>query len=138
MRGVERNPEVVATELTEGAVLLNIETGFYYSLNEPGAEIWRRLDAAESANDLAERLRERFEVEPERAAAAATGFVAELEREGLVARSDGAGTVSDSAAAAAAPAGERRPFAEPELIKHDEPLHEVSMSPFDPQLPLAE
>jgi hypothetical protein len=138
MRGVERNPEVVATELAEGAVLLNIETGFYYSVNEPGAEIWRRLDAAEGAHDLAERLRERFDVEPDRAAAAATGFVAELEREGLVTRSGRTGIPSDPAAPAAAPAGERRPFAEPELIKHDEPLHEVSMSPFDPQLPLAE
>jgi hypothetical protein len=32
----------------------------------------------------------------------------------------------------------RKPFVEPELIKHEEPLHEIVMNPFDPQLPLAE
>lgn len=32
----------------------------------------------------------------------------------------------------------KKPFAEPELIKHDEPLHDVVLNPFDPQLPLAE
>jgi hypothetical protein len=33
---------------------------------------------------------------------------------------------------------EKKPFIAPELIKHDEPLHEVVMNPFDPQVPLAE
>ncbi len=32
----------------------------------------------------------------------------------------------------------KKPFVEPEVIKHDEPLHEVVINPFDPQLPLAE
>ncbi|MBI4526602.1 MAG: hypothetical protein HY695_22610 [Deltaproteobacteria bacterium] len=32
----------------------------------------------------------------------------------------------------------KKPFVEPELIKHDEPLHDVVINPFDPQLPLAE
>jgi hypothetical protein len=138
MRGRERNREVVATELEEGAVLLNIETGFYYSLNEPGAEIWRGLDAAADPNVLAERLRRRFEVEHARAQTAATAFVAELEREGLVVPGDGVEEPMPSPWGMRGPAGERQPFAEPELLKHDEPLHEVSMSPFDPQLPLAE
>jgi hypothetical protein len=138
MRDLERNPEVVTTELEEGAVLLNIETGFYYSLNEPGAEIWRSVDAAEGAQELTDLLRQRFDVDPDGAAAAVSGFTAELEREGLLARSNGASSRPARAAAADAARGNRRPFAEPELIKHDEPLHEVSISPFDPQLPLAE
>ncbi len=32
----------------------------------------------------------------------------------------------------------KKRFVEPELIKHDEPLHDVVVNPFDPQLPLAE
>jgi hypothetical protein len=135
MSGIEHNPEVVATELEEGAVLLNMATSFYYSLNEPGAEIWRGVGAAEEPAALAERLSARFEVEAARAVEAAASFVAELEREGLVVEGDGAPT---SASRPSAPADGRQPFSDPELVKHDEPLHEVSMSPFDPQLPLAE
>ncbi len=135
MNGLEHNPEVVATELEEGAVLLNMATSFYYSLNEPGAEIWRGLASGEEPAALAERLAASFEVEPERAAEAAASFVAELEGEGLVVHGDGA---SRPASRANASVGRRQPFSDPELVKHDEPLHEVSMSPFDPQLPLAE
>jgi Coenzyme PQQ synthesis protein D (PqqD) len=135
MPSLERNPEVVTTELEEGAVLLNMATGFYYSLNPSGAEIWRRLDVDPRAEELTELLRQRFQVEPERAATAASSFVAALAREGLVAQRDDSPAPADPTPAAP---GERRPFAEPELVKHDEPMHEVSMSPFDPQLPLAE
>jgi hypothetical protein len=138
MRGRERNREVVTTELEEGAVLLNIETGFYYSLNEPGAEIWRGVDAAADPDALAERLRERFALGDVSARTAVTEFLAELEREGLVAPGEGDEEPVPSPSAVRDPAGERQSFAKPELVKHDEPLHEVSMSPFDSQLPLAE
>ncbi|MGH9196724.1 MAG: hypothetical protein ACRD1T_13395 [Acidimicrobiia bacterium] len=37
-----------------------------------------------------------------------------------------------------ASSAKKKQFIEPELLKHDEPLHEVVMNPFDPQLPLAE
>jgi hypothetical protein len=140
MRGFEQNSEVVTTELEDGAVLLNLQTGLYYSLNGSAAEIWRGLPAAEGPETLAGRLRERFDVEPERAAAAVGTLVAELEREQLVVRGhggEGRRTPSPSGAEAPTAAG-REQFAEPELIKHDEPLHEVSTTPFDPHLPLAE
>lgn len=140
MSGFEQNPEVVATELEDGAVLLNLQTGLYYSLNESAAEIWRCLPAADGPEILAGRLCERFDVEPERAATAIRSLVAELEREQLIVRGDGGEEhrASSPSGANAPPAAGREPFAEPELVKHDEPLHEVSMSPFDPQLPLAE
>jgi len=132
-----KNPEVVCTELEDGAVLLNMETRFYYSLNDSGLEIWRLLETPGEGDELGRRLTARLEVDDATAAEAASSFLVELERERLVVAADGvqAGAPVSSEAEAG---GERRRFSAPELIRHDEPLHEVTTSPFDSQLPLAE
>jgi hypothetical protein len=68
-------------------------------------------------------------------------FIKELEREQLLIQRDydGAdGLPNKESVEAEVSSLEKRPFIEPELIKHDEPLHDVVLNPFDPQLPLAE
>jgi hypothetical protein len=136
------NPEVVCTELEEGAVLLNMETRLYYSLNQSGLEIFRLLAASADESELVRHVADRFDVDEQGALAAVTGFLAQLGGERLVLADEGGTAGSPFAGATAAAETEteagRRPFTQPELIKHDEPLHEVSTSPFDPQLPLAE
>jgi hypothetical protein len=135
------NPEVVCTELEDGAVLLNMETRLYYSLNQSGLEIFRLLAASADESELARHVAGRFEVDEQGALAAVTAFLAQLGGERLIQTDEGGSAGSQSAGAATAAAESeagRMPFAQPELIKHDEPLHEVSTSPFDPQLPLAE
>jgi hypothetical protein len=133
MAWLAKNPEVVVTELEDGAVLLNMETRRYYSLNDSGLEIWRRIGAAASEQELAANLSGLFEAEESRVQAAVAGFVPELERERLVV------SATESEPASAWPQTDgTKALAEPELVLHDEPLHEVPSSPFDPQLPLAE
>jgi hypothetical protein len=136
MPWLARNPEVVATEMEDGAVLLNLESRLYYSLNAVGLEIWRRIESADDADALARSLGGRFEVEGVQARASVSRFIEELQREGLVV-ADG-GEARPAAPTPAEPGTAKGEFAEPELVKHDEPLHEISATPFDPQLPLAE
>ena len=124
------NPQVVCTELEEGAVLLNMETRLYYSLNDTALDLWKLVGETGGGEELARVAAERFEGDESAVRATAFDFVAELEREGLV--------VPGQPAGSSRPVGERRPFTAPELVKHDEPLHEVATSPHDPQLPLAE
>jgi hypothetical protein len=139
-----QHPDVVYTALEDDAVLLNLETASYYSLNEVGTTVWQLLESTENHHDLIERLTAEYDVERERAESSVSDFLQQLEREQLVVRdpedearpkaerrNEGSG-VDDSGSA------ERKPFAEPLVLKHDEPLHEVVMNPFDPQLPLAE
>jgi coenzyme PQQ synthesis protein D (PqqD) len=138
---VARNPEVVCTVLEDGAVLLNMETRRYYSLNQSGLEVWQALGAGADESALAGALQARFDVDADRALEAVSSFVGELERERLVTpeAEDGQSSTEPGAVAAASAAGQgRRPFVRPELFAHEEPLHELSTSPFDPQLPLAE
>jgi hypothetical protein len=142
---IKQHPEVVYTDLVDGAVLLHLETKLYYSLNEAGAAIWRLLDSTESREDLIQRLTSEYEVEDGRAESSVSEFVQELERNQLVLSDQEGPEVQSRAeqrhegsAGAETPPAKKKPFAKPELLKHDEPLHGVVMNPFDPQLPLAE
>jgi hypothetical protein len=138
MATVARNPEVIYTELEDGAVLLNMENGYYYSLDAVGAELWRLVGAA-SPDEIGRELAQRFDVTEERASVAAARFVDELRREQLVVSGDDdPEAAADIADGRPTRATEKRPFRDPVLVKHDEPLHQISLHPFDPQLPLAE
>jgi hypothetical protein len=132
MTRLARNPQVVCTVVEDGAVLLNMETRLYYSLNEPALDLWNLVDQAGTPEGLAQLVSTQFAVDSQRAKVTTSEFFAELERERLVGPAEG-----NAPAAAPAP-GEKRALADPELVRHDEPLHEVTTSPFDPQLPLAE
>jgi hypothetical protein len=142
---IKQHPEVVYTDLVDGAVLLHLETKLYYSLNEAGTAIWRLLNSTESREDLIQGLTSEYDVEKERAEASVSEFIQELERNQLVLPDQEGPEVQTtaehryegSAGVETSPA-KKKPFAKPELLKHDEPLHGVVMNPFDPQLPLAE
>lgn len=140
MEALSKHPEVVCTELEEGAVLLNLETRSYYSLDRVGLDIWNLIDSVGSAAKLADRLAQRYEAGDENPQELVDAFLERLRSETLIVASEG---VSDTppthASMPADPAeGTKRPLTAPLLSKHDEPLHEVPLHPFDPQLPLAE
>jgi hypothetical protein len=135
------HPEVVHTELEDGAILLHLGTKFYYSLNETGRTIWALLESTDDPADLSRRLLDRYQVTEEHARAAVSRFLAALEREQLLVGSAGDGSPAPAGhdrATRTQPSKTAGRFSEPELTKHAEPLHEVVMNPFDPQLPLAE
>jgi hypothetical protein len=134
-----KHPEVVYSEMEEGAVLLNLESRFYYTLDAAGLEVWRAIDSARDLGDLRRALLAKFEDTGGDADRRLQQFVDELCRERLVVVADSTAPAGDTAnAEVVPPAGDRRPLAGPALVKHDEPLHEMSQHPFDPQLPLAE
>jgi len=56
-----KNPDIVARGLadSEGGVLLSLETGAYFGINQVGLVIWEYLDGERDVGDLIELLRER-------------------------------------------------------------------------------
>jgi len=79
--------DVVFTDLDDGsAVLLNLETKYYFSLNETGCFLWKLLERPEGASetDLISELISVFDVEADRARADITEFVGELAGQGLI------------------------------------------------------
>jgi hypothetical protein len=69
----------------DDVVVLDLEGAVYLKLNGSARVLWERLDAPCTESDLVAALVEHFGIDPERAAADVTGFVAELRRRELLA-----------------------------------------------------
>jgi len=79
-----KNPSVVCTDMDDGAVLLDLETTAYYSLNRTARRIWNFLDETPTLDGIATRLTSEFEVDYEPALASARRVVTTLEHERLI------------------------------------------------------
>lgn len=66
---VRSNPQCILTELDDGTgVLLHIDTKYYFTLNDTGVFLWKRLERATlSSAELAAALSEEFEVSADEA-----------------------------------------------------------------------
>jgi hypothetical protein len=120
-------PDVVATTLERGAVLLDLKTKYFYSLNQTGWAITQLFETGATPEDARARS----------AAWGANGtldsvtdFIDRMTAEGLIAP-----TADPDPAAEVNFTGEWTP---PSVEKHKEPLQRVMISAFDPTLPLAE
>ncbi|MDL2121578.1 MAG: PqqD family protein [Deltaproteobacteria bacterium] len=82
---VKPDSDVVITEL-EGkeAVLLNLATKMYYTLNETGLRIWQLLSSGGTLEEINERLQNEFDVTPEKAKGSVLNLIGELINEKLV------------------------------------------------------
>jgi hypothetical protein len=80
----QKNPSVVCTELDDGAVLLNLDTKYYFSLNETGLRIWQIMDEMQSPLEIAKRLANEYEIDAEIAKANVVKLMGELEKEQLI------------------------------------------------------
>jgi len=141
MEVLEKHPEVVCTELEDGAVLLNLETRLYYSLDRVGLDIWNLIDSVGDPAELADRLMTLYEAGDESPQELVNAFLERLQSEALVVAAED--EAHESPTTHSPPpsdqlGGPRSPLTAPLLSKHDEPLHEVPLHPFDLQLPLAE
>ena len=57
------NPDVSWTTLDGETVLLNLENGFYYTLNYVGSAVWEHLCSSQPLHDILITLYERFDAD---------------------------------------------------------------------------
>jgi coenzyme PQQ synthesis protein D (PqqD) len=77
--------EGVAAQVADGeAVLLDIESGGYFALNQVGSRIWELCDGTRSTAEIVSVICDEFDVAEDVAAADAHELLSELEREKLV------------------------------------------------------
>lgn len=76
--------DVVFRELDGEAVILNLETGLYFGLNEMGTRIWQLLDAHAEVRRVLDTLRDEFDVADDRLSADLLALVEQLRDKGLV------------------------------------------------------
>jgi hypothetical protein len=121
-------PEVVVTVMEEGAVLLDLETKYFYSVNATGWAIVQMLESGAT--------REQIQAQcgcwsKESAETSRVGtFIETLVREKLV--------VPGSNLASPDQVKFSGEWSSPAIEKHKEPLQRIMVSAFDPSIPLAE
>jgi myo-inositol-1-phosphate synthase len=59
---VKRNNEVFANEIDGEAVMMNIQTGKYYGLDEIGSRIWELMERKIQVKEIIEQLQKEYDV----------------------------------------------------------------------------
>ena len=84
-------PDIVATDFDgKDAVVLNLATKKYYTLNETATAIWSGIEEKKAVSHLVDLLVERFEVSAEKARASVIETLLRLQAQDLVRPSPGA------------------------------------------------
>lgn len=84
LKSYHRNPQVVTTELEDGAILLNLSTKYYYNLNETGLSIWQALEESGDPEIIATNLTDEYDIDRKQASAYLSELLDGLEKEGLI------------------------------------------------------
>jgi coenzyme PQQ synthesis protein D (PqqD) len=131
------DPSRIVHETIDGeTILIDLETGTYYSLRGCGSEIWALLVAGWIETDVIREMQRRFDVDAEAVRAAVAELIAQLKAEGIL-DPDTADRDSedpdDMPGNGSAERTPRRPFEAPVLERYTDmqyfllldPIHEV-------------
>lgn len=77
-RRVGRAPSTVAQDLLGECIVLNLDSGAYFSLGEVGGLIWERLESRQQLSAIVPHITARFAVDIATAEKDLLGFVGEL------------------------------------------------------------
>jgi hypothetical protein len=83
-RFVPREEDVASKVIDGEAIIINVASGTYYSLDDAGALVWQAIQEGRPLGDAIAVVVDRYDVPRARAEADVQSLVAELLREGLV------------------------------------------------------
>ena len=81
---VKRKPDQVSCDLSGEAVILNLNSGMYYGLDEVGALIWAALEEPRTLQYLSEIILQGYEVDRETCDHDVMVFLANMQSAGLI------------------------------------------------------
>lgn len=141
------NTSQVISETIDGeAVMINLPTGNYYSLNDAGGEVWTLIERTASVEEMVATLTSHYEAAPDEIERSVGELLDRLVREELIVPCTGEEVDTGAAVAMTAsttpPSEDRRPFQAPKLEKFTDmqdlilldPVHEVDAKGW-PHLP---
>jgi hypothetical protein len=127
-------PKVIDEAFDDEVVIINFDTGSYYSLNGAGADIWGIIGASAALGEIVEAIAGRYEGSRPEIEDGVHRLIAELELENLIV-ADGERELGDrpEGRAHAAPPSEKSAFQPPHLEKFTDmqelilldPIHQV-------------
>jgi hypothetical protein len=133
------SPKVIHETIDGETVLVNLDSGNYYSLDRVGVDVWNLIESRVDQGGIIEAIARRYAGERETMERAIHHFMKELEQDALIVKDDeiglekgtGLGTDDD-----APTEDERKPFEVPVLNKYTDmqdlllldPIHDVDES----------
>ena len=81
---IVRTENLLATDLDEETILMSVEAGTYYGMEQTARRIWELVEKSRSVSELIEILSEEYHVKPEVCSQEIVLFLQELLQEGLV------------------------------------------------------
>ena len=82
---ISRREDLMTSELSETeVVMLNVERGYYYGMQETSTLIWKHLSEPRSVSAVCDYLMTQFAVERETCEKEVLAFVKELFKDGLI------------------------------------------------------
>lgn len=130
-------PSIVNDVIDGEVVMINLDTGSYYSADAAGATIWEALAVGTSFTGIVDFVQSRFEGRREEIEAAVRRFLDRLLDEKLVVPA----AASPSNPALPSATVTKKPFSEPKLDRYDDmkdllladPIHDVGESGWPPR-----
>lgn len=81
---LKRNPKQIFSKVDNEVIMLSLDEGKYYSLNEVGARIWELIDQPLEVKTLVSKLTKEFDVSNEVCANETLRLLNEFNKEGLI------------------------------------------------------
>jgi hypothetical protein len=81
---VVRSPDQVSGDLDGKVVLLSVQNGEYYNMNEVGSTVWSLVEQPISVAQLVEKLLAEFDVDRARCEGEVLVFLERLRKDGLI------------------------------------------------------
>lgn len=81
---LRQHPDQVAAEADGEVLMMHIDSGNYYGLNEVASFLWKQLDTAKSVRELCDAVLGEFDVEEATCLADVLGFLQGMLDDGLI------------------------------------------------------
>ena len=81
---VARMPEQVSCDLSGEAVILNLNSGIYYGMDEIGALIWNALDEPRTLEYIRDTILSDYQIDSDTCERDIVAFLAEMQSAGLI------------------------------------------------------
>ena len=126
-------PNVINETMDGESVIINLNTGFYYSLDQVGAEIWEAIQHQSTVGDIIANLMNRYSGQNGDVTDAVSELTDELVKEGLVVQVPEGEPNTTPMTPSSSPASQKSNFVKPKLQKFGDmkdlllldPIHEV-------------
>ena len=81
---VERNEDVLFSDVADGMSLMDIESGQYFHFDQTGARIWKAIEGSVAVKDICAGLMAEYDVDADTCSKDTMEFVGELDALGLI------------------------------------------------------